>query len=61
MFAWLFLLASLANVFAVASGQPEERPAIGKISGAEVSDDKLCIFFLSFGSYFYLVKILVSS
>ena len=58
MFAWLFLLASLANVFAVASGQPEESLAIGKISGAEVSDDRLCIFFLSFGSYF---KILVSS
>ena len=45
MFAWLFLLASLANIFAVASGQLEEQPAIGKISGAEVGDDRLCIFF----------------
>ena len=27
MFAWLSLLTSLANLFAVASGQPEEGPA----------------------------------
>ena len=55
MFAWLFLLASLANVFAVASGQPEESLAIGKISGAEVSADKLCIFFLCVGKNYGLV------
>ena len=37
IFAWLSLLASLANLFDVASGQPEEPLAIGKMPGAEVS------------------------
>ena len=37
IFAWLSLLASLANLFDVASGQPEEPLAIGKMPGAGVS------------------------
>ena len=36
IFAWLSLLASLANFPDVASGQPEESLAIGKMAGAEV-------------------------
>ena len=54
MIAWLPLLAAMAIVFTVASGQPEELPAIGDISGSEVSAEELCIFL------FYLIKILVS-
>ena len=37
IFAWLSLLASLANLFDVASGQAEEPLAIEKMLGAEVS------------------------
>ena len=37
IFAWLSLLASLANLFDIASGIPEEPLAIGKMPGAEVS------------------------
>ena len=44
-FAWLSLLASLANLFDVASGQPEEPLAMGKIPGAEVSFQQLRIIF----------------
>ena len=36
IFAWLSLIAALANIFAIASGEPEEMPAIyknGLISG----------------------------
>ena len=40
----LSLLASLENLFAVARGQPEEMPAIEKISGAEVSSKPLRYF-----------------
>ena len=36
IFAWLSLLASLANLFDVASGQPEVPLAIGEMPGAEV-------------------------
>ena len=39
--ALLSLLASLANVFAVARGQPEKLPAIEKISGGEVGIKRL--------------------
>ena len=45
-FAWLSLLASLANRFDVASGQPEELLAIGKMPGAEVSFEQLYLIFL---------------
>ena len=45
----LSLLASLENLFAVARGQPEEMPAIEKISGAEVSIKPLRFF--SAGGY----------
>ena len=45
MFAWLPLVASMASVLAVASGQPEELPAIGKKSGPEVSAERLFIYF----------------
>ena len=45
MFAWLPLVASMVSVLAVASGQPEELPAIGKKSGPEVSSARLCIYF----------------
>ena len=37
IFAWLSLLASLASLFDVASGQAEVPLAIGKMPGAEVS------------------------
>ena len=47
--ASLSLLVSLANLFAVARGQPEELPAIEKISGAEVSITRLRTFFVSGG------------
>ena len=47
MFAWLPLLASLANLFAVASGQPEEPPAIVKKSMPEVSVWLFCINFFN--------------
>ena len=36
IFARLSLLVSLANLFNVASGQPEEPLAIGMMAGAEV-------------------------
>ena len=36
IFAWLSLLASLANFPDAASGQPEEPLAIKKMAGAEV-------------------------
>ena len=55
MFAWLPLVASMAGVLAVASGRPEELPAIGKKSGLEVSAERLCIYFS------ILIKILVSN
>ena len=45
IFAWLSLLASLANLHDVASGQPEEPLAMGKIPGAEVSFQQLRIIF----------------
>ena len=45
IFSWLSLLASFANLFAVASGQPKEPPPIGKISGAEVRSTRLYTFF----------------
>lgn len=38
MFAWLSLLVSLANLFAVASGKPEELPAILKTLMPKVQD-----------------------
>ena len=55
MFAWLPLVASMAGVLAVASGQPEELSAIGKKSGPEVSAERLCIYFS------FLIRILVSN
>ena len=55
MFAWLPLVASMASFFAVASGQPEELPAIGKKSGLEVSAERLCIYFS------FLIRRLVSN
>ena len=55
MFAWLPLVASMAGVLAVASGQREELPAIGKKSELEVSAERLCIYFS------ILIKILVSN
>ena len=51
MFAWLPLLASLANLFALASGQPEEARAILKMPIAEVSVLLLCINFPNLGNY----------
>ena len=52
MFAWLPMLASLANLFAFASGQPEEQLAILKTPIAEVSVWLFCINFPNLGSYF---------
>ena len=52
IFAWLSLLASLANLPDVASGQPEEPLAIGKIPGAEVSFQQVCLISLVFESCF---------
>ena len=49
--ASLSLLASLANLFAVARGQPEELPAIENISGAEVSTKRSRIIILASGGY----------
>ena len=51
--ALLSLLASLANLFAVARGQPEELPAIEKISGAEVSIKRLRIIISASGGFSY--------
>ena len=49
MFAWMSLLAALANLFAVASGQPDPLPpplpAILKTSVAGVS---FCLFCMNF-------------
>ena len=49
MFAWMSLLAALANLFAVASGQPDPLPpplpAILKTSVAGVS---FCLFCINF-------------
>ena len=55
IFAWLPLVASMSGVLAVASGQPEKLPAIGKKSGPEVSAERLCIYFS------FLIRILVSN
>ena len=46
IFAWLSLLASLANLFDVASGRPEEPLAMGEMHGSEVSFWRLRIIFL---------------
>ena len=54
IFAWLSLLASLANFPDLASGQPEEPLAIRKMPGAEVSFLQLCLNFL-------VIKILILS
>ena len=48
IFAWLSLLASLANLFDVASGQPEEPLAMGEMHGSEVGFWRLRIIFLLF-------------
>ena len=46
IFAWPSLLASLANLTDVASGQPEEPLAIRKMVGAEVIFQRLRIILL---------------
>ena len=56
IFAWVSLLASLANLFDVASGIPEEPLAIGKMPGVEVNFCRLCIISIVFGSYFTQTK-----
>ena len=45
IFAWLSLLASLANLFDVASGRPEEPLAMGEMNGSEVGFWRLRIIF----------------
>ena len=54
--ASLSLLASLANLFTVARGQPEELPAIEKISGAEVNIKRSRIIILVSGGFFLFLK-----
>ena len=51
IFSWLSLLASLANLSDVASGQPEDPVAIGKMPGAEV-----CLRRLRIISFFMRLK-----
>ena len=58
IFAWLSLLASLANLPDVASGQPEEPLAIGKMPGAEVSFQQFFLFFLFLEAVFTQTKML---
>ena len=58
MFAWMSLLASMANLFVVASGQPEKLTAILKTSMPEVSVWLFCINFPNIGSNFTWLKYL---
>ena len=62
MFAWMSLLAALANLFAVASGQPDPLPpplpAILKTSVAGVS---FCLFCMNFPNLCGYFKILDSN
>ena len=57
MFAWLSLLTSLANLFAVASGQPEEGPAKLKTFIPEVRIWLFCIDVSNLGIYFISLKL----
>ena len=56
LLASLSLLASSANLFAVAIGHPEELPALEKISGAEVSIKRLRIIISASGGFFLIPK-----
>ena len=61
VFAWLSLLASLANRLDVASGQLEEPLAIGKMPGAGVSFSNYVSILLSLkdkNTYLKLIDIL---